>query len=45
MTVETRQKDPISVSTSIIFLERVVDVIRGRDTERYQNRKRYKVII
>src|SRR6218665_262488 len=33
MTVGTRQGDPISSTTFIIYLERIMDVIRDRDTE------------
>jgi len=32
MTVGTRQGDPISSTTFIIYLERIMDVIRDRDT-------------
>ena len=33
MTVGTRQGDPISSTSFIIYLERIRDVIRDRDTE------------
>src|SRR6218665_3830348 len=33
ITVGTRQGDPISATTFIIYLERIMDVIRDRDTE------------